>query len=70
MVSAGSGPAGIGPDRGVLPNLIVIGAMKCGTTALHRYLGLHPDVFMSEPKELNYFCGPDRLDGKLDERAA
>jgi hypothetical protein len=45
---------------GALPNLIVIGAMKCATTALHRYLGVHPDVAMSEPKELNFFCGPPR----------
>jgi sulfotransferase family protein len=39
----------------VLPNLVVIGAMKCGTSSLHRYLSLHPDVSMSEQKELNYF---------------
>ena len=40
---------------GALPNLIVIGAMKCGTTSLHRYLRLHPEIEMSAPKELNYF---------------
>jgi hypothetical protein len=40
---------------GALPNLIVIGAMKCGTTSLHRYLRLHPEIGMSAPKELNYF---------------
>jgi len=39
----------------MLPNLIIIGAQKCGTSALHHYLGLHPDVFMSEDKELNFF---------------
>jgi hypothetical protein len=39
----------------MLPNLIVIGAMKCGTTSLHRYLGAHPQVFMSATKELNFF---------------
>ncbi len=43
-----------------LPNLIVIGAMKCATTAVHRYLDLHPDVAMSELKELNFFLGPPR----------
>ncbi len=32
--------------------------MKCATTALHRYLDLHPDVAMSESKELDFFCGP------------
>ncbi|WP_077146170.1 sulfotransferase domain-containing protein [Sphingopyxis sp. KK2] len=40
-----------------LPNLLVIGAMKCGTSSLHDYLSLHPDIFMSEEKELNWFAG-------------
>ncbi len=38
-----------------LPNLIVIGAQKCGTSGLHYYLSLHPEVSMSDPKELNFF---------------
>lgn len=38
-----------------LPNFLLIGAMKAGTTSLSRYLGAHPDVFMSDPKELNFF---------------
>ena len=43
-------------SRGLtLPNLIVIGAQKCGTSGLHYYLGLHPEVSMSTPKELNFF---------------
>jgi hypothetical protein len=42
-------------DRGAVPNLIVIGGLKCGTTSLHHYLSLHPDVAMSRPKELNFF---------------
>lgn len=37
------------------PNLFIVGAPKCGTTALHFYLSQHPDVCMSEPKEPNYF---------------
>jgi len=37
------------------PNLVVIGAMKCGSTTLHRYLDQHPDVTMARDKELNYF---------------
>src|SRR6059058_6332030 len=41
--------------RGALPNLIVIGAQKCGTSGLHYYLSLHPEVSMSRPKELNFF---------------
>ena len=41
--------------RGALPNLLIIGAQKCGTSGLHYYLGLHPEVSMSKPKELNFF---------------
>lgn len=37
------------------PNLFIIGAMKSGTTSLHNYLKMHPDIFMSEPKELWFF---------------
>jgi Sulfotransferase domain len=39
----------------VLPNLLVIGAPKCGTTSLHRYLDAHPEIAMSAEKELNFF---------------
>jgi hypothetical protein len=42
-------------ERRALPNLIVIGAMKCGTTSLHQYLDLHPEIQMSSPKELMFF---------------
>lgn len=43
-----------------LPTLVVIGAMKCGTSALHRYLDLHPQISMAPEKELNFFYGPDQ----------
>lgn len=46
------------PSAQPLPDVVVIGAMKCGTTALHAYLDAHPDVAMAEPKELNFFNGP------------
>ena len=39
----------------MLPNLIIIGAMKAGTTSLHYYLDLHPEISMSLPKELDFF---------------
>jgi hypothetical protein len=39
----------------MLPNLIVIGGAKCGTTSLHHYLSVHPDICMSHPKELDFF---------------
>jgi len=40
----------------MLPNFIVIGAAKAGTTALYWYLSEHPSVFMSPIKETNYFA--------------
>lgn len=40
---------------GTRPNLIILGAMKAGTTALHVALSRHPQIQMSEPKELNFF---------------
>ncbi len=39
-----------------LPNFLVIGAAKSGTTSLLSYLGQHPDVFVSRSKEPNYFA--------------
>lgn len=42
---------------GALPTFLIIGAMKCGTTALHGLLGHHPQVAVSMPKELNFFFG-------------
>ncbi len=37
------------------PDFIIIGAMKSGTTTLHRYLSSHPDIFMTIPKEPGFF---------------
>jgi sulfotransferase family protein len=39
----------------MLPNFLVIGAMKAGTDSLWEYLRAHPQVFMSEPKEIDFF---------------
>jgi hypothetical protein len=47
---------------GALPNLVVIGAQKCGTSVLHHYLGLHPEISMSRPKELNFFIAERNWD--------
>lgn len=38
-------------DTPVLPNFLIIGATKCGTTSLSEYLKQHPDIFISEAKE-------------------
>lgn len=39
-----------------LPNFLIIGAAKAGTTSLWHYCGEHPQVFMSRVKECNFFC--------------
>lgn len=39
----------------MLPNFLIIGAMKAGTDSLWEYLRHHPQVFMSETKELDFF---------------
>jgi len=58
-----------------MPNLIIIGGLKCGTTSIHHYLGLHPEIQMSKPKELNFFVeelnwdlGLDWYRGRFDDR--
>lgn len=39
-----------------LPNFLIIGAAKSGTTSLYHYLKQHPQVFMSPVKETNFFA--------------
>lgn len=38
------------------PNFFLVGAPKCGTTALYEYLRPHPRVFMPELKEPHFFA--------------
>jgi hypothetical protein len=53
----------------VTPNFFLVGAPKCGTTAMFNYLAAHPDVFMPHTKEPTFFArdldegkrGDDRL---------
>ncbi|MFG0316612.1 MAG: sulfotransferase family protein [Planctomycetota bacterium JB042] len=42
-------------NAGTLPNFLVIGAAKCGTTSLCALLGRHPEVFLHPRKELDFF---------------
>src|SRR6185436_3306607 len=37
------------------PDFFIVGAFKAGTTALYEYLRVHPQIFMSVPKEPMYF---------------
>lgn len=38
------------------PNFFIVGAPKCGTTALYEYLRPHPNIFMPEVKEPHFFA--------------
>jgi hypothetical protein len=37
------------------PNFFLVGAAKCGTTSLSRYLAAHPRIFFCSPKEPHFF---------------
>ena len=39
----------------VRPNLFIVGAPKCGTTAWVEYLSSHEDIFFTDPKEPHFF---------------
>jgi hypothetical protein len=41
--------------NGRLPDFMIIGAAKCGTTTLHEWLSRNPDIFMTDPKEPEFF---------------
>jgi hypothetical protein len=54
-----------------LPNFLIIGAGRAGTTSVYHYLRQHPDVFMSSIKETNFFAyaaltAEERSTGTLD----
>jgi len=39
----------------LLPDFIILGAMKCGTSTMAAQLGAQPGIFMTDPKEPNFF---------------
>ncbi len=43
------------PQTGALPDFVIIGAKKCGTTFLYHLLTQHPHVEPAAAKELHYF---------------
>lgn len=52
------------------PNLFILGAPKCGTTAMATWLSAHPEVFVSPVKEPHYFSEEHRLTPTLEKYEA
>src|SRR5215469_3235484 len=46
------------------PDFFIVGAPKCGTTALNHYLAAHPDIFMAK-KETHFFGADLRFGPQL-----
>lgn len=42
-----------------LPNFLVVGFPKCGSTSLHYFLDVHPEIFMPQQKEIHFFSYPN-----------
>jgi len=55
-----------GESHTFLPSFVIVGAMKAGTTSLWTSLRSHPDVFMPDEKELDFFVAEKRWGWGLD----
>lgn len=49
----------------MLPNLLICGAQKSGTSALRYYLGQHPDIFMADG-EIHFFDDEDHFSNGVE----
>ena len=49
------------------PDFFIVGAPKCGTTSMHRYMSQHPDIFMAQGKEPIYFGSDLKHDWKVSQ---
>lgn len=47
------------PSKGRMPDFIIIGAAKSGTTTLYQYLCRHPNIYMPKRKEPGFFVEED-----------
>lgn len=53
-----------------LPNFLIIGAAKSGTTTLFKYLGQHPQIYVPAKKEPNFFGKDENYAKGLEAYAA
>jgi len=58
-------------NKTILPNFLIAGTAKCGTSSLHNYLAQHPQIFMSKAKEPRFITSqftPFPLNGPGDHK--
>lgn len=55
-------------DARLRPNFFIVGAPKCGTTALYTYLAQHPDIYMPRRKEPRFFASDLDSGSPMDAR--
>jgi hypothetical protein len=59
-------PTKFGMRRHCLPTFVGIGSMRGGSTWLYRVLKCHPDIRLTDCKEMNFFFTPRMLQYDLD----
>jgi hypothetical protein len=60
-------PQGTGElETGALPDFLIIGGQKCGTTSLYHLLTQHPHVERAPLKEVHFFDRQDRFDKGIE----
>lgn len=47
-------------------NAVIAGFQKCGTTALHHFLSYHPNIIVSNPKEVHFFSTPNKFNKGIE----
>ena len=54
-----------------IPDFIIVGEARCGTTTLWEHLSPHPEIFFPSEKELHFFGSYDRFDhcGRWDGKS-
>ncbi|HYD25338.1 MAG TPA: sulfotransferase [Croceibacterium sp.] len=56
--------------RAAPPDFAIVGAPKCGTTALYSYLATHPGIAMAARKEPGFWCTDAEAPWRVTDRAA
>lgn len=54
----------------MLPNFLIIGSQKAGTTSLYHILKQHPQIYMPDTKEVNFFFKDDAYARGAEQYAA